>query len=100
MIKTILATTAIILTTATSALAGPSVYAISKQTPYGQFGCMQRSQNKLFAIGATNITPSSNSVWGDFGSNSIVIWCRGSEAIVITSGPDSAALKNEVSDIF
>lgn len=100
MIKTILATAAIILNTTTSALAGPAAAVGSRQTPYGQFGCMQRSQNKLFAIGATNITSGSDSVWADLGDNSIGVWCRGPEAIVVTAGPDSNTLRREVGSVF
>jgi hypothetical protein len=100
MIKSILVSTAIILTTATSALAGPAAAVGARLTPYGQFGCIQRAQNKLFAIGATNITSSPDSIWADLGDNSIGVWCRGSEAIVVTAGPDSSTLRKEVGSVF
>lgn len=102
MIKTILATAAVIAASVApvSAAAPPSALG-SAPTPYGQFGCLQRAQTKLFAIGATSINVGSNSIWAILNNEtSIGIWCRGPEAIVSVSGENATVLRDEIRSVF
>lgn len=98
MIKSILTTTAILLASSPSAFAGsPAIATSITATPYGKFGCLQRAMNKFYAIGATGMTSDSDSVWGYVNNNSTIgVWCRGSEAIIITAGDNSVNLRNEI----
>lgn len=101
MIKALLAT-AVVALTSTPAFAGPPGAAISAlSTVYGKFGCVQRAQNKFFAIGATSIDVTSNSVWGHVnGETTAGVWCRGPEVIIFVSGFNSGSVRDEIKSAF
>lgn len=99
MIRSILATAAV-LTMSPASFAGPAVSMSIVQTPYGQFGCMQRAQNKFFGIGATRIRSDVNSVWGHLNDTTIGVWCRGQEAFIVTAGDNVNEIRDEVRNAF
>lgn len=71
----------------------------SAPTPYGVSGCMQRAEMVLYRIGATGISPGSGSgsYFASHGSNTVGIWCRGPEAIIVVAGDNNApTLRQEV----
>jgi hypothetical protein len=98
MFKTIFTSAVVIFTSVPSAFAAsPAVATTITATPYGRFGCLQRAMNKFYAIGATGMTSDSDSVWGYINNNATIgVWCRGSEAIIITAGDNSVNLRNEI----
>lgn len=106
IIKKTLAASVLALSLSTPALAGsePVLGFASVGTPYGAFGCKQRAETKLFAIGATNITksPNSSSIWANFGgTHSVGIWCRGPEVIIIVGGEGNITdLRDEIRTAF
>jgi hypothetical protein len=85
------------------ALAAPDVYMKSIDTPFGTFACKQRAQNRLFAMGATGVSnlSSGNTIWGYLADNTVGVWCRGNEAIVIVAGnADGKNIRDEVVSAF
>ena len=100
MTKTILSTLAAVFTFTPAAFAGPFTSVSSVPTIYGQFGCLQRAQTKLFVIGATGITNNNSSVWGNLGESTVGIWCRGDEALIVVAGGDVASLRTEIRSAF
>lgn len=80
----------------------PAIGYTAASTPYGSFGCKQRAENKLYSIGATNISKSSGgTIWADYGSYSIGVWCRGSEVVIIVAGDaDTTDLRTEIRSAF
>lgn len=101
MLKSLLTTAAVVLTSV-PALAGPPGATLSEvSTVYGKFGCIQRAQNKFFAMGATSIDVNSSSVWAFInGESTIGVWCRGSEAIISVSGTNITTLRDEIKTAF
>ena len=70
-------------------------------TGYGQFGCLQRAQSKLYQIGATNVYQNKGAfVYGTYGSEQIAVWCRGSEAIIIVAGVNTSTIRDEIATAF
>lgn len=100
MIKTILTTATILFASIPAALAGPATTLSAVPTMYGQTGCMQRAQNKFYAIGATNLSSTNRSIWGHLNGSTLGVWCRGSEAIVIVSGDNATNLLEEIKSVF
>ncbi len=100
MIKTIITTAAILATSIPAAFAGPATTLASAPTMYGQFGCIQRAQNKLYAIGATNINSNNVSIWGHLSNTTVGVWCRGSEAIIVVSGENVNNIRDEIKAVF
>ncbi|MEY4332405.1 MAG: hypothetical protein RLZZ196_1143 [Bacteroidota bacterium] len=97
-----MATAAVIAASVTPAFASaPAASLGAAPTPYGQFGCLQRAQNKLFSIGATSINPSSSGVWAFLNNETTIgIWCRGSEAIISVSGENASIIRDELRNTF
>lgn len=83
-------------------LAAPGITVHSVSTPYGVFSCKQRAQVKLFSMGATKVSDlSSITIWGYVGDNTVGVWCRGSEGLVIVSGnSDIKSIRDEVMSAF
>jgi hypothetical protein len=103
MIKSILTVSAIILSSVSSAFAGPASRLNSVDTPYGQTVCMQRAKNQLFIMGATSITSNNVGIWGHIGDSVIGVWCRGAEAIIVVAGNNNSVLdglRDEVKGVF
>lgn len=70
-------------------------------TPYGQFGCFMRAENKLYSIGATTVQKTTSSVFGIVNGSRVAVWCRGSEAVIFVAGPNSPAdIRDEISNAF
>jgi hypothetical protein len=86
------------------ALAGsePSLGYMAVDTPYGAFGCKQRAEQKLYAIGATGIHKSGSGVFGYYGgTHTIGLWCRGTEVIIVVSGSsDVTDIRSELKTAF
>lgn len=104
MIKKLLTSTvASVLLFPTSAFAqsAPNVAYRVADTPYGQFGCFLRAENKLYSIGATSVQKTTSSVFGIVNGSRVAVWCRGSEAIIFAAGPnDVAPIRDEVANAF
>ena len=103
MIKSILTAAAVILASAPAAFSATPAIAIGvADTPYGQFSCLQRAKSKLYSLNATSISNSSNgnSVWGYVGESTVLVWCRGPEAIIITSDGSASSLRDEIKTAF
>lgn len=100
MIKSILSAAAVIFTLTPSAIAGPAMAYDSTSTYYGQFSCMQRAHSKLYSLGVNRITGGNSTIWGHFEDNTVGIWCRGNEVIVMASGPNASELRREVIRAF
>lgn len=69
-------------------------------TGYGQFGCVQRALNRLYAIGATGVSSNNGGVWGTLGSTTAFVWCRGAEAITTAAGPQATAVADQLREVF
>lgn len=83
------------------AQSAPGVAYRSIDTPYGQFGCFLRAENKLYSIGATSVNRTSSSVFGIVNSSRVAIWCRGPEAVIFVAGPgDTGILRDEIYNAF
>ena len=83
------------------AQAAPGLAYQSVSTGYGQFGCLQRAQSKLYQIGATNVYQNNGAyVYGTYGTEKIAVWCRGSEAIIIVAGTNTGIVRDEVATAF
>ena len=83
------------------AQSAPGVAFRSVDTPYGQFGCLLRAENKLYSIGATSVNKTSNAVFGIVNNSRAAIWCRGAEAVIFVAGPgDSGPLREEIYNAF
>lgn len=104
MLKNILTTTAasILMFPVTAfAQSAPNVAYRSVDTPYGQFGCLLRAENKLYSIGATTVQKTTNSIFGIVSNSRVAVWCRGADAIIFVAGPNSPAdIRDEVWNAF
>lgn len=101
MIKSLLTTAAVVLTSIPAFAGSPAIALSAVSTVYGKFGCVQRAQNKLFALGGTSINTSSNFVWGTVnGETTVGVWCRGSEAIITVSGDNASNVRDEIKTAF
>lgn len=126
MIKTILTTAAIALTTVPvfaettqSTKATPSASSFSSlsvpSTPPPAMAlhaldvpsaivCRTRARAKYFELGAKDLSnPESNAQWGTVGSMQAVVWCRGTQAIVSVAGGNYnsvAELRDELAKAF
>ena len=106
ILKKAVATSALLLSLACPALAGsePALGFSTAETPYGVFSCKQRAENKLYAIGATNITKSSGTqtIWARHGGiYSIGVWCRGSEVVIMVAGDgETTSISSEIRSAF
>ena len=101
MIKSILASTTILLASVPAAFAGaPGVSITAVNTPYGQTTCMQRATNKFYVIGVTSIDISSANIWGYLNNSTLGVWCRGGEAIITVAGDNASTLRNEIKGVF
>ena len=100
MIKSILTSTAIILSSVPAAFAGPAQSVMVVPTIYGKFACVERAKNKLAAISATSMSIDSDSVWGHYTNTSMGVWCRGQEAIIVVSGDNASAIRDEIKTAF
>jgi hypothetical protein len=102
MLKSALISAAVILTSIPSAFAaapGISLYSIS--TPYGTFGCIQRTKNKFYSMNATGMKVYPEAVWANLDDFKIGVWCRGQEAIITVAGNgDTSALRDEIKTAF
>ena len=91
----------VLLPSAAFAQSVPGVAYKWVDTPYGQFGCFTRAENKLYSIGATSVQRATNSVFGIVSNSRVAVWCRGSEAIIFVAGPnDVAPIRDEVATAF
>lgn len=103
MIKKILlsAIATLSFSTPTFAQTAPGLAYQSVSTGYGQFGCLQRAQSKLYQIGATNVYQKNGAyVYGTYGTEKIAVWCRGAEAIIIVAGTNTGVVRDEVATAF
>ena len=104
MIKKIITSTfasILLLPSAAFAQSAPGVAYKWINTPYGQFGCFTRAENKLYSIGATSVQKTTTSVFGIVNNSRVAVWCRGSEAIIFVAGPnDVAPIRDEVATAF
>ena len=100
MIKSILASTAVVLASVPAAFAGPGQAVVVVPTIYGKFACVERAKNKLAGISATSMTVDSDSVWGHYTNTSMGVWCRGQEAIILVSGDNASAIRDEIKTAF
>lgn len=97
---------ALLLSLTGPAMAGsePALGFSTAGTPYGVFGCKQRAENKLFSIGATDISKSSVSqtIWARYGgTHTIGVWCRGTEVVIMVAGSgDTTDISNEIRSAF
>lgn len=70
-------------------------------TGYGQLGCIQRAESKLYQIGATNVSRNNSvNVFGNLTNEKIGISCRGAEAVIIVAGDDPFTVRDEVYKAF
>jgi len=102
MLKSALISAAVILTSIPSALAAaPGISIRQVSTPYGTFGCIQRSKNKLYSMNATGIQVYTDAVWATLDESKILVWCRGQEAIITVAGDgDPSILREEIKTAF
>ena len=100
MLKTLVTSAALIIATASSALAGPATAFVSTATPYGRFACVERAKNKLYAISATSIRTDNFTVWGYHQGATMGLWCRGEEVIVFVAGENAVAIRDELKTAF
>jgi hypothetical protein len=101
MLKSTLISAAVILTSIPSAFAAaPASVLSSVSTPYGTFGCIQRTKNKLYSMGATGMDVYPEFVWAFVGDSTVGVWCRGQEAIISVSGKGVVTLKDEMKTAF
>lgn len=78
-------------------LTAPYISMQSVVTGYGQLGCLQKAESRIYQIGATNVTRTSNTVIATYGgTEKILVWCRGPEAIVTVSGNSPTAIKDDL----
>lgn len=91
-----------VLSTLPAFASGPPRLAWSYVTTgYGQLGCIQRAESKLYQIGATNVGRNNNiNVFGSLVNERIGIACRGTEAIIIVAGDDPFTVRDEVYKAF
>lgn len=78
--------------------AEPAMYRRTIPTPYGSLSCKQRATNKLYAIGATNVNPDG--IWARVNDNTVMVWCRGGEVIIVVAGPNPLEMVNEIGGVF
>lgn len=90
-----------LLPTAVFAQTAPNVAYRPVDTPYGQFGCFLRAENKLYSIGATTVQKTTNSIFGIVNGSRVAVWCRGADAIIFVAGPNSPAdIRDEIWNAF
>lgn len=71
----------------------PFISASVVDTP-SSFYCRTKARSKYFELGAREISnEDSNSQWAIVGRNRALIWCRGSQAIIIVTGSNSTAIE-------
>lgn len=70
-------------------------------TGYGQLGCIQRAESKLYQIGATNVHRNNNiNIFGSLTNEKIGIMCRGTEAFIVVAGDNPFPVRDEVFKVF
>lgn len=67
----------------------PPSIAISVIDTPSAFYCRTKARSKYFELGARDISnEDTNSQWAVVGRNRVLVWCRGSQAIIVATGPN------------
>lgn len=100
--KIIFSVAAVFLSTLPASAGGvPGLAWSFAPTGYGQLGCIQRAESKLYQIGATNVNRNNViNVFGNLINEKIGVSCRGAEAIIIVAGDDPFTVRDEVYKAF
>lgn len=81
----------------------PSIVVSIVDTP-SSFYCRTKARSKYFELGARDISnEDSNSQWAVVGRSRSLVWCRGTQAIVIVTGSNYTAideLRDELKKAF